>query len=450
MTFTMVSLSNPLLVLSSWVFCTEAVFPQSSPRSPLTTPRQYDDVRFLEDSTTGEGDTTGDSSICYNIEQAETEYNDQAAVLPYSGMFFYVASRDKNIQLAALEIDMRTDILSPQDFPPIQIWACKFDLFQKGFFREEENWDLLAETNLIPHPTEAKRFLFPSHAFLEGPRELPEGTKLALYIRTTDGNAIIDNTVNTFVSHDEIAESASNLQIFAGYGLGEGANPWPFLLPDLVAPIFAGRFYLNVESTFCTFVKTLDNTIEFLTVVDTATAASLELTGLDDALDLFLEDTLLDDTLLVEFTAKYNLRVNPSKNVKTGFRRFDGSCPFAFCQAFSVKFFLLHDETISVNQVQAQLYKHTDWLTNLVHSYFPSSIQKYNAGLTGVQARFTMTLHNIPFRTILNENQQAFFCSRIASLYSCGCSTRVCASHESRHSRATHHWWTTTTTIARK
>mmetsp|Transcript_23376 Transcript_23376/g.48550 ORF Transcript_23376/g.48550 Transcript_23376/m.48550 type:complete len:358 (-) Transcript_23376:414-1487(-) len=123
---------------------------------------------------------------------------------------------------------------------------------------------------------------------------------------------------------------------------------------------------------------------------------------------------LHDDLTLQGYAEEYHLRINDSKaEPKSFFRRFEGSCPedWGNCQSHVTRIFLKHDETLSAEVVRAQVYKHAQYMTQLLQSYVDESsllevvkeqsggdkIQAFNAGYRAAEAELQINL-------IMNSN----------------------------------------------
>jgi len=202
------------------------------------------------------------------------------------------------------------------------------------------------------------------------------------------------------------------------------------------APIFAGKFYLNVQSNFCGFLDTLETQVEFIHVLENLDESTvLDLIGLEEDVAVLVQNTLQDDLILASYAEHHQLRADEEKVPKTFFRRFDGTCPDDWdnCQAHVIRIFLKHEESLSRNAVLAQVTKHAQYMTQLLQTYVDRSPQPsgnnnrlrlYNAGYRAAQAQFRLTLlldqqdassSFLPEPTIMDESQLKFFSKQVTA-----------------------------------
>jgi len=351
--------------------------------------------------------------VCYNIETLQTEYNPDTFIDPCTGMMFYFSSREKPIIVTTLEVDIRDDLANGDLH--VEVYTTVDDQFYKGLFRDGKYWGKVADTTLIQHPdpTQSHRYLIPSYDF--APIRMNAKARHTLYVRMN--GQFIDLTTNNFVQVNEIGESGSNLHVHAGYCIPNNAALWPFKLNEDRAPIFAGKFYTDVESTFCDFTPTTETAIEFVYVLD-SNGAGLEFSNLEEDIDVFAQDMILDDTRLVDYIAEHELKISPKKSARAFFRRYEGDCPdeWIFCEAFVAKIFYEHLETLTPSELRAQIYKHEPYMAEMVVNYLPSTQRIHRAGLTGEQASFQIRLQNTAPRQ-LDTVQLNFLYSELLSFF---------------------------------
>mmetsp|Transcript_29317 Transcript_29317/g.80528 ORF Transcript_29317/g.80528 Transcript_29317/m.80528 type:complete len:1320 (-) Transcript_29317:70-4029(-) len=372
-----------------------------------------DSIPFAESQLPRRRRLQDDDDVCFENEILTAEYNTEPAILAHPGMMFNIASRDKPVKISAVEVDVRVDLLGFEenaDSLGIQIYAClecpqDEDFFRNFYYTDERFWTLIADVNLIRHPTDTERFLVPAHSFQS--ISLARTERMPLFIKTTSGNAWMDNTVNTFVKSGDmtsgVTSGSSNLSLFAGYAT-TSAGPFDTQSSNGdginydVTPIFSGKFHLSAETNFCGFQTTLETMVEFIHVMTTI-PDTLDLTGLEEEVESeFVPQMLADDALLLEYTQQYQLRQDESKLSKAFFRPFQGTCPPEVddCQAYVIRIFLKHSDLLTQRQLRAQVEKHAQYSTQLVEKYFAQSggddVGIFNAGYRSSQARFELTL----------------------------------------------------------
>mmetsp|Transcript_21966 Transcript_21966/g.51698 ORF Transcript_21966/g.51698 Transcript_21966/m.51698 type:complete len:1242 (-) Transcript_21966:63-3788(-) len=378
--------------------------------------------RLLQDELPTDGEEQEEQEeeeVCYGMETLETEYQSDKFVQPCNGLMFYYSAREKPLRLSAMEIDVRDDLSNDLT---VQIYTTLEDTtgdnaFEKGGFKDPTYWTKIAETELIQHPDPAlsHRYLVPAYAFTKVFLEPKQ--RNAMYVRTTRG-ALLDYTTNPFIKeHGEVVDIGSNLHIHSGYCLPEGNGGWVYQLDQSRITNFAGKFYEDVESSFCDFVPTTETSLEFVWVLDT-NGEGLEFSKFEEELQVFAQDTILDDVRLVDYTAQHELKISPKKRARVFFRRYE-DCPseWSFCEALVAKVFYEHLETLTASQLKAQIYKHEPWLKDQLLEYLPLDQRIYPAGLVDDQAKFTIRLQNVPPLANMDDVQINFFQTELLQFF---------------------------------
>lgn len=335
-------------------------------------------------------------AVCFVNDVVFYPFNDNDDAVAFGGIMFNLKGQGDLVEVLTLDLDIRAD-----DATDLAIEVYSYNGDFASAHADPDEWDLLANTQLVLYPDEYgfKGGIIPAHAFR--PFTLNNGELKSLYLKMN--GPWLDNSINVFLDNGEAVPSDNeDVIIYPGAGLSE---PFPLSYDRSTRPIFAGNMHLRTEGT-CEEVP--ETKVEYIIVTDRQVSDAL-LVSISEAIDMTMESLLRVDSVLVGYQNDYDLKqVGNSQSREINF---SNTCTWERCSTIETILAWSHNDELLVDEFLYRMYTFTETIVEEIEYVLAEESKIQYAGKVATKAEFKFILKDVDLRQAVtfDQSQEAYF-----------------------------------------
>ena len=333
-------------------------------------------------------------AACFVNEVAFYPFNFNDDDMAFEGIMFNLKSQGGFVEVLTLELDVRVE--DKTDLA-IEVYTYNGD-FSNVHARPDE-WELLADTELVLYPDSSRGAIVPSHAFR--PFTLGNGELRSLYVKMK--GPWIDNTINVFLDDGEpVPNDNQHVVLYPGAGL---TDEFPLSYNKFTRPIFAGGLHLRTEGA-C--LVTPQTRVDYIINTDKEVSDAL-LVSISEAVDATMESLLRVDSVLVGYQNDYELKqVDKSRSREINFSKV---CNWDRCSSIEISVNWSHTDELVVNELLYRMYTFTDMIKEEIGYVLGERSELQYIGKVATKVEFKFLLKDVDLREAVtfDQSQEDYF-----------------------------------------
>jgi hypothetical protein len=331
---------------------------------------------------------------CFGSDILSYPFNANEDVTTYQGIAFTMELLgDMFVEVQTLELDIRVE-----DDTDLAIEVYAYDGDYASVLDNLDEWEILADTELVLNPDSSRGAIIPAHAFR--PFTVGQGRIKSMYLKMK--GPWLDNTLDPFLGDgDNVPNEIGHLNIYPGVGITQN---FPLSVDASARPIFAGNFHLRVEEQ-CEEAPLTKVEFVFVTNMDVTEKV---LSSIAESIDMTIDSIFRLDATMVGFRNDDELeQVGQSEASVVDLPYLEG-CEWETCTGIESVVTWTHSDELRVDQLKYRLYMHTDMIIKEIRLMYSGRNIDY-VGRLATSADVQFILKDVRRGVRMDQSLQDYF-----------------------------------------